>query len=316
MNAHTSPPPSLIPPALPPQPAPRRRAALRGGLIGLALGLATLISLALIGLLAFPPARTNILLLGLDRRPEEHTFVSRTDTLILMTVDAAHGYAGMLSIPRDLYVTLPDGSQGRINTAHFFAEAAQAGSGPAAAMQTVGQNFGVNVHNYVRVDFAGFVRIVDAVGGIDVDVPHPLRDDEYPTADYGVTTVAFEAGPQHMDGERALIYARIRHGSSDLQRAERQQLVMRACLRRLLQPGAWPRLPALAAAVQSAVGTDLTPVLLLRLAPTLLWAGQAGLDQRVLEPPLVEPSTTAGGGSVLLPVWSEINPVLLEMFGQ
>lgn len=298
------------------RPAPPGRAAVRGGLLGLALGLAAAAGLAAIGLLAFPPARTNILLLGLDRRPEETTFVSRTDTMILASVDARRGYVGMLSIPRDLYVTLPDGGQGRINTAHFFAEAAEAGTGPAAAMETVRANFGVDVHAYVRVDFDGFVRIVDSVGGIDLDAPHPLVDYEYPTADYGVTVVEFPAGPQHLDGERALIYARIRHGSSDLQRAERQQLVLRALLLRVLEPSAWPRLPALAAALRSAASTDLTPLDLVRLAPSLLRAGQAGLDQRVLVPPMVEPYTTPSGGSVLLPVWPEINPVLLEMFGQ
>ena len=157
---------------------------------------------------------------------------------------------------------------------------------------------------------------MDAVGGIDLDVPRPLIDYEYPTADYGVTTVEFAAGPQHMDGERALIYARIRHGSSDFQRAERQQLVIQALLRRGLQPSAWPRWPALLAALRAAAETDLSPLEVVRLAPTLLRAGLTGLDQRVLQGELVTPYTTPNGGSALLPVWSEINPVLLEMFGQ
>ena len=93
-------------------------------------------------------------------------------------------------------------------------------------MQTVRSNFGVDVHHYARIDFAGFVKIIDAVGGIDIDAPHPLIDYEYPTDDYGATTVEFAAGPQHMDGECALAYARIRHGSSDFQRAGRQLLEM------------------------------------------------------------------------------------------
>ena len=319
-TAPTVPSPVSVPvPPAPPPPLSRRpklRAALRGGWLGLAAGVAVLLALVLLGLFVFPPARTNLLLLGLDRRPEEKTAVSRTDTLILTTLDPARGTVGALSIPRDLYVTLSDGSQGRINTAHFFAEAAQAGSGPAAAMAVVRQNFGVDVHGYVRLDFAGFVRIVDSVGGIDLDVPRPLIDYEYPTADYGVMTVEFEAGPQHLDGERALIYARIRHGSSDLQRAERQQLVMRAFLQRLLQPGAWLRAPALLAAVRASVATDVTLVQLIRLAPTLLRGAAAGPDLRVLDGARVEPYTTPSGGSVLLPVWAEINPLLLEMFGQ
>jgi serine protease Do/serine protease DegQ len=132
----------------------------------------------------------------------------------------------MLSIPRDLYVMLPWGYQGRVNTAHVFAENDEAGTGPAYAMETVRSNFGVNVDRYVRIDLAGFVRIVDAMGGVDMDIPKPLIDYEYPTYDYGTRVVEFQAGQQHLDGEAALAYARIRHGSSDFQRAERQQLVI------------------------------------------------------------------------------------------
>lgn len=315
---------------LPPRPAPPRsaprslvtrrpRSSLAplfqfglGYVLGFFGGLIALIA----ALLLFPPPRTNILLMGLDRRPGDTTFVSRTDTLILMTIHPQQNYAGMLSIPRDLWMTLPDGNANRINAAHFFAEADTPGNGPSATVQTVQSNFGVDVHHFVRIDFAGFVQIVDAVGGIDVDVPAPLIDYEYPTYDYGVTTVEFAAGPQHMDGERALAYARIRHGSSDFLRAARQQLVIQAFIARLTQPGAWVRLPALLSAIGSSVTTDLTPLDMLRLAPTLLRVGPANLDRRVIEGALVQPYTTEGGASVQLPVWEQINPVLMEMFGQ
>ncbi len=288
---------------------------MRGYLIGFFGGGGLLFSTILAALLLFPPPRTNILLLGLDRRPDEKTFVSRADTMILATVYPKAGYIGLLSIPRDLYVRLPNGGEGRINTAHVLAEAEQAGAGPEAAKQTVRSNFGVDVHNYVRIDLAGFVTIIDAVGGIDVDVPRPLIDYEYPTYDYGTTTIAFEAGPQHMDGERALAYARIRHGSSDFQRAGRQQLVIQAFLARLLQPAAWVYLPKLLVAVKTSVSTDLTPLQIIRLAPTLLRVGPSGLDHRVIEGDMVQPYTTDGGGAVQLPVWVKINPVLVEMFG-
>jgi LCP family protein required for cell wall assembly len=281
--------------------------------LGGGLGLALVVAAALF---LFPPPRANILLLGLDRRPDETTFVSRTDTMILMTVYPARSYVGMLSIPRDLYVTLPGGDQNRINTAHFFAEARDPGAGPGEALWTVQHNFGVDVHHYVRLDLVGFVKIVDALGGVDLDVPYPLFDDAYPTYDYGTTTVEFEAGPQHMDGERALAYARLRHGSSDLQRAERQQLVIQAIVKRLQQPGAWVRLPLVLAAARDAVDTDLSPLDMLRLAPTLLRVGPAGLDRRVIEGDMVQAYQTEGGASVLLPVWENINPLLLEMFGQ
>src|SRR5207249_10590381 len=188
-----------------------------------------------------------ILLLGLDHRPDEVTGAVRSDTMILATVNPQARYIGMLSIPRHLYVTQPLGGTDRINTAYFYGELYAPGTGPAMAMQVVGANFGVNLNHYARVDLAGFVNVIDGLGGIDLNVPDPLIDDEYPTYDYGTTTVEFTAGQQHMDGERALAYARIRHGSSDLQRAERQQRVIVAALQKLLSPLTWPRLPLVAA---------------------------------------------------------------------
>jgi LCP family protein required for cell wall assembly len=310
----------------PPQPRviyyPRRRRPnqlaqfVQGWLIGFVGGGVLLCAALATFVVLFPLGRTNVLILGVDRRPQETTFVTRTDTMILATVDPAHTYAGMLSIPRDLMVTLPDGSTGRINTAHFFAEADETGSGPAAAVNTVRSNFGVDVHRFVRIDLIGFVRIVDALGGVTIDVPNPLIDYEYPTYDYGTTVVAFEAGPQHMDGERALAYARIRHGSSDFQRAERQQLVMAALVGQALKPTTWLRAPLIAAAVTDAVYTDVSLADVVRMAPTLLLVGPAKLDSRVIQDEMVQPFTTDGGASVLLPVWENINPVLLEMFGQ
>jgi LCP family protein required for cell wall assembly len=216
----------------------------------------------------------------------------------------------MLSIPRDLWVLTPRWGENRINTPHFFAEGEQAGTGPQAALDTVASNFGVSVERFVRIDFVGFVRIVDSVGGIEVDVPRPLIDYEYPTYDYGTT------GPQHMDGERALAYARIRHGSSDFQRAERQGLVIQAFFNRLLQPTSWVYFPALAAAVQSSIDTNLDPVTMLRLAPAFLRVGPGGIDRRVIQGDMVQPFTTSAGAAVQLPVWERINPVLLEMFGE
>jgi polyisoprenyl-teichoic acid--peptidoglycan teichoic acid transferase len=287
-----------------------------GYTIGLVIGtlLLTVTVAALVVL--WPTERTNILLLGVDRRPDETTFVTRTDTMILTTVYPKERYVGILSIPRDLYVMLPQGFTGRVNTAHFFAEVDETGSGPAAAMEVVRSNFGVDVDHFVRVDLVGFVRIVDAMGGVEIDVPDALIDYEYPTYDYGVRTVEFAEGPQHMDGEAALAYARIRHGSSDFQRAARQQLVIEALMAQAMRPGTWVRLPAIMAAVNESIDTDLGVLDLVRLAPTLLLVGPANIDRAVIEDEMVEPYTTESGASVQLPVWEAINPVLLEMFGQ
>jgi LCP family protein required for cell wall assembly len=211
---------------------------------------------------------------------------------------------------------LPDGSQNRINTAHFFAEAKQAGSGPQAAMQTVASNFGLTINRYARIDFAGFVQIIDSVGGITVDVKSTIIDYEYPTYDYGTQTIEFDPGLQHMDGERALQYARTRHSSSDFDRAKRQQAVIAAFVQRLLEPDAWPRFPLLVAAIGSAVDTNLTLVDVVRLIPTVILVGPQHIERQVLEGDLVQPYTTSGGAAVQLPVWERINPILLRMFGE
>jgi len=288
-------------------------------LSGYALGFLGGAALLAAGLLflnfLFPPARLNVLLLGTDGRATDNG-VARTDTIILATVNAADSYVGLLSIPRDLWVRLPDGSDNRINTAHFFAEANVRGSGPRAVVQTVSDNFGLSVHRYARIDFEGFVRIVDSVGGLTVDVKAPLVDYEYPTAAYGTEEVRFDAGVQHMNGARALQYARIRHGSSDFLRGKRQQAVIAAFAERLLQPDTWPRLPILLVAVGSSVQTNFTPIEVIRVLPTLLVVGAEGIDRRVFDSNMVQSHTTATGAAVQLPIWSAINPVLLEMFGE
>lgn len=296
--------------------AKRRWAPLLGwyvwGVIG---GILLLLTALVIADAAFPPARYNVLILGIDRRPGE-TGPSRTDTMMLATVNPSGPYIGLLSIPRDLWVRFPNGSENRINTAHFFAEAQEPGSGPMVAVQTVSSNFGITLNRHIRLDLAGFVRIVDSVGGITVDVERPLFDYEYPTDDDGTQVVSFEPGVQHMTGEQALQYARIRHGSSDFQRAKRQQVIMAAFLQRLLQPDAWPRLPLLYLAIVTSVDTNVTPLEALRLLPAVIRVGPAGIDRRVIEGSLVQPYTTANGAAVQLPVWQNINPVLFEMFDE
>jgi len=240
--------------------------------------------------------------------------VVRSDVLILATVYPAGPRVALLSIPRDLYLEIPGYGQNRINTAHFWGENEAEGQGPVLAMETVRQNFGVPVQHYVRLDFNGFRAIVDAIGGVDVNVEEPVVDYAYPTDDYGVITIEIPAGEQRMDGETALRYARSRHGSSDFERAQRQQQIMQAFIRRLLTPAVWPRLPIVYAAVMDNVGTDLTIGDILLLAPTLARVGPDGLERRVIDREMTQPWTTPTGGAVLLPRWEVITPVVQELF--
>ncbi len=267
----------------------------------------------LVAPLTFPASRTNFLVLGTDRRPGEST-AARTDTMLLATIDPSKPYVGVLSLPRDLWVRLPDGGENRINTAYHFAELAQPGSGPSAAVSTTQDNFGVPIDGYVLIEFEGFVHLIDAAGGVDITVPERLVDYEYPTDDYGVTTVTIEAGRQRMNGEVALAYARIRHGSTDLERADRQQQIVQALLAQLLDPAAIARYPAVIKALGESVESDLSLVRLLSLTPTFILVGPTGIQREVLQGEMVQPHTTAKGASVLLPRWEEINPLLDEMF--
>ena len=129
---------------------PRKPWRRRAVFLGLLLGLATAIYL-------FIPVRTNILLLGIDRSPVG-TNLGRSDTMILTTIVPPQPYVGMLSIPRDLWVSIPGNGENRINTAHFFAETEKTGSGPAAAVRTIHENFGVDVDAYVRFNFEGLIK--------------------------------------------------------------------------------------------------------------------------------------------------------------
>jgi LCP family protein required for cell wall assembly len=305
-------------------PAPyrkRRRRRRRVGCLGLIFRLAlagslfvVLFSALMIGLYVIaPPPRTNILILGLDSRPGEGV-ITRSDTIILATVDPAQPYVGMLSIPRDLYVTIPGYGENRINSAHIFGENAAAGGGIPLARATIEQNFGIPVDHTVRLSFTAFVAIIDAAGGIDVDVPYQFIDYEYPTPDYGTMVVEFRTGSQHMDGERALQYARIRHGSSDFERAERQQQVITALISTLTKPANWWRLPDVAVAFTSNVETDLTLFDAVMMGPAVLWVGPQGMDRQVLSRDMAVGTTLDNGASVLIPNWALINPLTDAMF--
>jgi len=276
--------------------APARRGWGRASaaLLGLLLGL----SLAGYFLL---PLRSNILLLGIDSRPQESQ-ASRTDTMVLTTVVPTQPYIGMLSIPRDLWVTLPGFGENRINAAHFFAENAVPGSGPGAAKQAVAVNFGVDVPYYVRIRFEGVVRLVDSLGGVEIDLPEAMA--------------GYEAGRHLLDGTQALAFVRDRKGTDDFFRMQRGQLFLRALFRRALNPLSWPRLPVAGATLLASIDTDVPILLWPQLAFAVLRAGPDGIDGRTITREMARGFTTAGGAAVLAPQWQAINPVLLEMFGQ
>lgn len=280
-----------------PSPAiPRRRRRVRPAAVFLAL----LLALPVCGYLV-APWRTNVLVLGIDRAPEG-TAAGRSDTMILTTCMPSRPYVGALSIPRDLWVVLPDGSANRINTAHFFAEVAEPGSGPEAARRTVEHNFGVTVHHTVRVNFDSLVELIDSVGGVTVRLES--GSGSYPPGEYT------------LNGAQALAFARDRAGSDDFGRMLKGQILARALFRALLEPANWPRIPAAASALSRTARSDIPIWEWPRLAVCLLRVGPEGIESRTLDRTMAVGFTTGEGAQVLAPQWQAINPVLLEMFGQ
>lgn len=247
------------------------------------------------------PSRTNILVLGVDRTPPG-TAIGRSDAMILATVQPFKPYVGMLSIPRDLWVHVPGVGESRINTAHFFSESEQPGMGPAAAVETVQTNFGVDIRYFLRIQFDGLQTLVDGLGGIPIELEQP--------------TAVLSAGSHLMDGKTALAFIRDRRGSDDFSRMRRGQLFIKAVLNRVQDPHVWPRLPVVLMTLTAAMDTNIPPWEWPSLGLALLRVGPGGIDARIIGREMVRGFTTQQGAQVLAPDWSMINPVLFEIFGQ
>lgn len=254
----------------------------------------------------------HILLMGLDRRDAEP---ARSDTMILATVNLWDGAVSLLSIPRDLTVPIPGYGEDRINAAFAYGQAAHPqdpAAGPALAVKTVSRQFNVPIEHYLFVDFKGFKEIVDAVGGIDFTVPKAIDDPEYPTDNYGVMHLHFDAGKQHMNGDRALAYARTRHTGDDDARRDRQMQVMQLVLLRALQIDSARNLPNMVKRLGSNMQTSLPYDAQLSLIKMGRKIQANGVAQYSIKPPLVRPFVTAAGAAVYLGDWANIHPLVLE----
>lgn len=260
-------------------------------------------------------AQLTLLILGIDQRADE-SGATRSDAMLLAGLQPDSQQAALVSIPRDLWVDIPGVGEQRINTALFFGyDGADPLAGPGLAATTVRQNLGVPVDRVAVVDFTAFVKLVDALDGIEIDVPRAIVDSEYPTPDYGVTTIRFDPGLQQMDGEQALIYARTRHADDDFGRAERQQQVIQAVAARLVNPATWPRLPAVLEVVRSGVVTDVQPADYPALW-SLVQAMGSGDVQRATLADAATPWITPAGAWVLLPDWATIHATMDRLFGE
>ncbi|HEX8682334.1 MAG TPA: LCP family protein [Ardenticatenaceae bacterium] len=239
----------------------------------------------------------SVLLMGKDARPDEEAGPTRTDTMMVAVLDLEAPSITLISIPRDVWAPIQGYGYARINTAYFLGSLS--GNGREVAAETVSQVLGIPVTHTAIVDFNGFRRMIDAMGGIDINVPEVIDDPLYPTEDYGYMHLQIPAGPQHMDGETALQYARTRHSSSDIRRAERQQAVLQSIRDRILSPMQLPFLPGYLTQAAQEIESDFTLPDLFYLARFARALDSSHIHMHIVQPPLLWDGWTTDGQQVL-----------------
>lgn len=255
----------------------------------------------------------NFLLVGLDRRPDG-SGPALADTLVLVVLDEGSDHIGLVSIPRDLYVAIPDATTDRINTVYQVAKRAR--RDPLELLSRVVEDtLKLPVEHALALDLGVFERAVDAVHGIDIDVPCSIRDNFVDSREPGGRRVLdLDAGRRHLDGATAAMYVRSRHGRSDFHRSRRQQAVLLGVQHALSGLGVL-KLPDLWSAFESSVETDMRRVQLLALARRALAVEPSHLHGLVIGHEHVQGLRTPEGKSVLLPDFDAIDASLAKLFG-
>ena len=258
----------------------------------------------------------NFLLIGSDRRPGGSF---RTDTMVIAILRPNDGQVSLISIPRDLWVSIPGWENQRINTAYQHGISIDyPGGGPGLLKDTILYNLGVRIDHTAMVEFDGFRQIVDTLGGVDVPVACAYTDWHLIDPSYDPENennwALYTTGPGliHMDGDLALWYARSRQKSNDFDRGRRQQEVLRALFTQALQAGTLTRIPELYNDLKSTVETDLNLVDLLQLSLYAPKMTNADIRSYYIRPPLVSSWITEGGAAVLLPNEEPLQQMLTE----
>jgi LCP family protein required for cell wall assembly len=258
-----------------------------------------------------PSGAFTVLLLGSDDDSKFHSDHVLTQSMILVRVVPSRKEVTMLSIPRDLYVHLSTGGYGKIMGAYSY-------GGPGAAIATVSQNFGVKINDYIWIGLLGLVKLIDAIGGVDVVTSHPVLDDYYPADIYGgwpydYERVAVLGGPQHMTGIQAMQYVRSRHGDlqSDFGRSQRQQQVLMAIRQKAKQLSP-EDLPTISAALGKEMKTSIG---ISEVAALLPLAASFDNPDQIRQIVLLPPYTHGGGpGGSITPEWGRILPLVHQYF--
>jgi LCP family protein required for cell wall assembly len=253
----------------------------------------------------------NFLVVGLDRRADG-TGPALADTLVLVVLDERSEHVGLVSIPRDLYVAIPEATTDRINTVYNVARHSR--RDPLELLSRVVEDtLKLPVEHALALDLGVFERAVDAVGGVDVDVPCPLRDNFVDSREVGGRRLLdLDPGTQHLDGAVAAMYVRSRHGRSDFSRARRQQAVLLGVQHALSRQGLL-KVPELWNAFESSVETAMRRIQLLALARRALSVDPAHLHGLVIGHEHVTGFRTPEGKSVVLPNFETIDASLAKL---
>lgn len=218
------------------------------------------------GSIVSPQNKINIMVLGVDERADD---VGRSDTLFVVTVDTNTKEVAMLSVPRDTRVKIPGKGWDKINHAYAF-------GGHKLAQEAVEGLLGIKIDHHILINIAGFKKIIDAIGGVTIDVEKRMYYND-PYDDNGGLVIDLRKGVQHMDGDTAIQYVRYRDEEGDIGRVERQQKFLKAVLNEVASPSVITKIPAIIKEISSVVKSDLSTSEMLNLAKILNDASKKGL---------------------------------------
>jgi polyisoprenyl-teichoic acid--peptidoglycan teichoic acid transferase len=255
----------------------------------------------------------HILLIGLDST--RNLYGQNSDVIIVVAINKDTKQVSLLSIPRDLWVYIPTYGWNRINTAHRRGYSlGYPGKGPALLMRTIEMNLGIPIDHWARVDFQGFERVVDELGGVDMVVSCQVNLRYKPPTSDTEEEMILEPGVYHMDGATALRYVRTRRDGSDFDRARRQHQFLKAMWHQAKNSGIVLKIPGLWSALKGSIETDLSLGDILSLAPIALDLKPQRIRSRYIGSDQVTNWTTAEGWSVLLPRYDKIQEVVASLY--
>jgi len=270
-------------------------------------------------------SRVTILIIGLDYRDwlaaQESPEIQgppRSDTMILLTIDPISKTAGMLSIPRDMWVNIPGFGYGKINTAYYLGEAYKLpGVGPGLAIKTVENFIGVPIQYYAQIDFGAFTQMIDEIGGLDIEVSETITLD--PIGQHN-TIYDLPPGNYHFDGAHVLAYARARYTEGgDVDRARRQQQVIFAIRDKILSLGMLPTLvakaPALYQELSTGIHTNMSLDDAIKLGVLGMQIPQENIKKGVIDYTMMTIGVSPDGLDIFKPIPDKIRELRDEVFG-